>query len=149
MANCLLIASTGEAYNNFFGHINSFIRSLSANTGKLKNWLDWWHIRWHNIFRAFTGYQYPRSNSAEVIHTSYEQRDQKRLSLLELAELDTRDSLLLDSELTRFPLLDEPAPGRGTNMISLRKRFFETQREAAAQNGSNFILFDIELSSHG
>ena len=106
LANCLLPASTAEAYDNAFGHINSFIRSLSPNADKLKNWLDWWHNRRHNIFRAFTGYQYPRSNFAEVIHASYEQRDQKGLSLLESAEFDTRDSLLLESELTQSPLFD-------------------------------------------
>ena len=41
LANCLLVASTAEAYDNAFGHINSFIRSLSANANadKLKNWL--------------------------------------------------------------------------------------------------------------
>ena len=149
LANCLLVASTAEAYDNAFGHINSFIRSLSANADKLKNWLDWWHNRRHNIFRAFTGYQYPRSNLAEVIHASYEQRDQKGLSLLESAEFDTRYSLLLESELTQFPLLDEPAPGRGQNLISLKKRFFERQREVAAQKRSEFISFSIELSSHG
>ena len=149
MANCLLVASTAEAYNNAFGHINSFIRSLSANADKLKNWLDWWHNRRHNIFRAFTGYQYPRSNLAEVIHASYEPRGQKGLSLLESAEFNTRDSLLLESELTQFSLLDEPALGRAPNMISLKKQFFERQREAATQKGSAFISFGIELSSHG
>ena len=124
MANCLLVEITAESCDNAFGHIKSFIRSPSANADKLKNWLDCWHNLRHNIFRAFTGYQYPRSNLAEVIHTSYEQRDQKGLSFLESAEFDARDSLLLESELTQFPLLDEAAPGRGPNMISLKKLFF-------------------------
>ena len=34
-------------------------------------------------------------------------------------------------------------------MISLKKQFFKKQREAAAQKGSDFISFGIELSSHG
>ena len=96
LANCLLVARSAEAYDNTFGHINFFIRSLSANVDKLKNWLNWWHNRRHNIFRAFTGYQYPRSNLAEVIHASHEQRDQKGLSLLASAEFNTRGSLLLE-----------------------------------------------------
>ena len=121
MTNCLLVASTVEACNNAFGHINSFIRLLSANADKLKNWLEWWHNLRHNIFRAFTGYQYPRSNLAEVIHARYDQRDQKGLLRLELAEFHTRGSLLLESELTQFPLLDEPPPGKGPDMISLKK----------------------------
>ena len=149
MPNCLLVASIAEAYDNAFGHINSFIRSLSANADKLKNWLDWWHNRRHNIFRAFTGYRCPRSNLTEVIQGSYEQRDQKGVSLLESAEFNARDSFLLESKLTQFPLLNEPAPGRGPNMIFFKKRFFERQRAAAAQKGSNLISFGIELSSHG
>ena len=96
LANCLLPASTAEAYDNAFGHINSFIRSLSANADNLKNWLDWWHNRRHNIFRAFTRCKYPQSNLAEIIHASLEQFDQKRLSILESAGFDTRDSLLLE-----------------------------------------------------
>ena len=129
MANGLLISSTAEAYDNAFGQINSFIRSLSANADNLKNWLDWWHNRRHNIFIAFTGYQYPRSNLAEVIHASYEQRDQKGLSLLELAELDRRDTLLLESELIQLPLLYEPPFARGPNMISLKKNRFLKDKE--------------------
>ena len=145
----MLVASTPGVSDNTFGHIYSFIRSLSANTDKLKNWLDRRHYLRHNIFRTFTGYQYPRSNLAEVIHASYEPRGQKGLSLLESAEFNTTDSLLLESELTQFSLLDEPAPGRAPNMISLKKQFFERQREAAAQKRSAFISFGIELSSHG
>ena len=83
-----------------------------------------------------------------MIHASLEQFDQKRLSILESAGFDTRDSLLLEWELSQFPLLDQPAPGRGPNIISLEKWFYERQREAAAQNGSDFISFGIELSSH-
>ena len=95
----------------------------------MKKWLDWWHNRRHNIFIAFTGYQYPRSNLAEVIHASYEQRDQKGLSLLELAELDRRDTLLLESELIQLPLLYEPPFARGPNMISLKKNRFLKDKE--------------------
>ena len=96
LANSLLVARSAEAYHNTFGHINFFIRSLSANVDKLKNWLNWWYNCRDNIFRSFTGYQYPRSNLAEVIHASYEQRDQKGLSLLASAEFNTRGSLLLE-----------------------------------------------------
>ena len=57
--------------------------------------------------------------------------------------------MVLESELPQFPLLGEPAPGRGPNMIFLKKkRFFERQREAAAPKGSDFISLGIELSSH-
>ena len=79
------------------------------------------------------------NNLAEVIHASYEKRDQKGLSFLKSAEVNTRYSWLLESELE----------GRGPNMISLKKQFFKKQREAAAQKGSDFISFGIELSSHG
>ena len=125
----MLVASTVEAYDNAFGHTNSFIRSLSANADNLKNWLHWWHNCRHNIFRAFTGYQYPRSNLAEVIYASYEQRDQKGLSILESAGFDARDSLLLESELSQFPLLDQPAPAKGSNMISIKNNFLKDKEK--------------------
>ena len=137
----MLVASTAEAYDNAFGHTNSFIRSLSANADNLKNWLDWWHNCRHTIFRAFTGYQYTRSNLAEVIYASYEQRDQKGLSILESAGFDTRDSLLLESELSQFPLLDQPARGKGPNMISLKNDFLKDKEKLLQKRDlTSFLL---------
>ena len=101
-ANDLLTASTPEAYEAGYVAIKAFL--LENNERKQKiSWLNWWNDRRKNIFRAFTGgYGCPRVNQAEVVHASWTNRGQQGLSLLESAEFDTRDSLLLEGELNQF-----------------------------------------------
>lgn len=52
-----------------------------------------------SFFCAFTVEDAPQMNQAEVSHAGWVHRDLPILSLLDLCQADTRDSLLLDVEL--------------------------------------------------
>lgn len=69
----------------------------------LSSWVDWWHSRRQFIFRAFSPNEAaPRMNQAEVIHASWSHRDRSNLSLLDAAQADVRDSVMLEAELKAF-----------------------------------------------
>lgn len=128
LAESLLLPSTVEAYNNSFENMNNLIGSKSADN--LKNWLDYWHNHRCNIFKAFTGHKYPRSNLAEVIHTSWMQHV----------------SLQLESEINQFGFINEPAPGTEPAMTSWKSRFFENEKEATVQKPSDFGCSGVKPS---
>ena len=56
-----------EAYTASYNAVETFIIEIDGKDG-LMPWLDWWHSRRQNMFRAFTGQDKPRSNLAEVVH---------------------------------------------------------------------------------
>ena len=89
MATEMLVASTPEAYEAAYKTMKDFL-SVHENGKQLLHWLKWWNDRRFNIFRAFTGYNCPRSNLAEVIHASWVHRSQQGLTLLETTEFDIR-----------------------------------------------------------
>ena len=67
---------------------------------------------------------------------------------MESAEFDTRDSLLSESELTQFPLLNGQAPGRGPNMISFKKHFLK-DKEKLLHNRDLIHFFRYRVVKHG
>ena len=136
-ANDLLTASTPEAYEAGYVAIKSFL--LENNERKQKiSWLNWWNDRRKNIFRAFTGYGCPRVNQAEVVHASWTNRGQQGLSLLESAEFDTRDSLLLEGELNQF-IHSAGSTGCGLSLRDLTQRTEQREVEAAEKKGCDLI----------
>ena len=83
---------------------------LNEENVELIPWLKWWHERRLVIFRAFTGQHHPKTNSAEVVHASCENRGEIGFSLRQSAEFDTRDSLITDAELEE---MQNVAKGKG------------------------------------
>ena len=75
----LLRASTLTAYAAQHDAICDFLGKNGG--GELSEWLSWWHDRRHVMFRAFTGFDKPRSNLAEVVHASWVNRGQVCLLL--------------------------------------------------------------------
>lgn len=68
----------------------------------LSSGVDWWDHRRTCIFRAFCQSTAPRMNLAEVVHAGWAHSDHANLSLLDAAQADTRDSVLLEAELKSF-----------------------------------------------
>ena len=54
------------------------------------------------MFRAFTGQDKPRSNSAEVVHARWVNRGEVGMTLRETAEFDATDAIKLKSRLEKF-----------------------------------------------
>ena len=75
LAKEILVASSDTAYRNQFIALQTFIKD-NAKELELGEWLKWWNERRHLIFRAFTGFDKPRSNQAEVVHASWVNRGQ-------------------------------------------------------------------------
>ena len=65
LANTLLTASTPEAYNAAKLSLEQF---TEEEVPIIVDWLTWRNDRKSYFFRAFKGYEDPRSNLVEVIH---------------------------------------------------------------------------------
>ena len=78
LAYGLLYAATPEAYENSLQLFEEF-----ATDAKLKDWIQWWDVRKEKIFHAFTHFDAPQSNLAEVLHAGWKHRDKMGVSLLE------------------------------------------------------------------
>ena len=90
LAYGLLYATTPEVYENSLQLFEEF-----ATDAKLKDWIQWWDVRKEKIFHAFTRFDAPQSNLAEVLHAGWKHRDKMGVSLLECCYFDLRDSILL------------------------------------------------------
>ena len=112
------------------------------NKDELMKWLDWWHIRRCNIFRAYTGYGMPRSNLAEVVHANWVNRGQTGLNLVGSAEIDTSDSLITDAEMTQFSLTNK-VNGSGPSLADVMRRREERQIDAANQICSDLVMHGV------
>ena len=73
-----------------------------------------------------------------MIHASWMQHVQIGVTLLESVKLDTKDSVKLESEISQFGYINEPAPGREPAMTSLKSRFSENEKEATVEKPSEF-----------
>ena len=94
----LLEASRPDVYLMSKNSLESFLEFF-ADRKSLRHWLHRWHDRRRNIFRAFTGHDHKRCNQAEVVRASWKNRDEIGLSLYQVAEFDTHDSILSEAEL--------------------------------------------------
>ena len=92
----LLIASTPEAYSHALRMSKQF---SSNNAESIRDWTEWWDARKEFAFRAFTSFNAPQSNLAEVIHAGWKNRDKMGVSLLERCYFDLRDRILLTTNL--------------------------------------------------
>ena len=107
---------------------------------------SWWHDRHGFIFRAFTVQDARQMNQAEVIHNGWVHRDHPILSLLDVGQADTRDSLLLDVELKIY----QSGSASGGSRPSFADR--QRRRNAAQINKARSIgkeMFADENEKHG
>jgi hypothetical protein len=90
----MLQAQTEDGFSAARKELDDFIEANPTERQCLVSWLKWWDERKEFIFNAFTPVG-PRMNQAEVVHASWANRDGKNLSLLDVAHMDTRDSILI------------------------------------------------------
>ena len=98
ICNEMLESSLEEAYQSAKRNLEQFIEEAPERKF-LHSWLDWWDGRKVFIFHAFAPTIAPKMNLAEVIHAGWSNRDAPNLTLLDAAQTDAKDSILLAAEL--------------------------------------------------
>ena len=68
----------------------------------LKSWLAWWHYRRGFIFRAFEPSASAQMNQAELVHAGWAHKDPPNMSLVDVCQVDARDSVTVDVEIEAF-----------------------------------------------
>ena len=101
LAMALLEATTVNRYKKARKNIADFI-SLEDDSLSLKEWLEWYHVRQHFIFRTFAQNNGPRMNQAETIHAVWVNRGEMLLSLVAAAGEGIKDSKMLLAEYSLF-----------------------------------------------
>lgn len=143
----IFISGTIEAYQAAYSDISKFINAKEERKC-LQSWLNWWHDRRQYIFRAFTTVSAPRSNLAEVVHASWTNRDSTGLSLLESTEFDTRDSLILETQITQL-MTSSKGHGDGPSMVALAERKQVQEIESATRKGLDLLDHGVSAVSTG
>ena len=101
----------------------------------LKSWLTWWDSRRCFIFSAFSPKCGPKMNLAEVVHAGWANRDNRNLSLLVVAQIDVKDSVLLKAELKVIEQGSSKPVGRGPAFHEKRARDHRRELQKAVQLG--------------
>ena len=101
----------------------------------LKSWLTWWDRRRCFIFGAFSPKCGPKMNLAEVVHAGWANKDNRNLSLLDLAQIDVKDSVLLKAELKAIEQGSSKPVGRGPAFHEKRARDHRRELQKAVQLG--------------
>lgn len=134
LCDALLAARMVETYCSAKDSLESFIQNKPERSF-LSSWVDWWHSRRQFIFRAFSPNEAaPRMNQAEVIHASWSHRDRSNLSLLDAAQADVRDSVMLEAELKAFKSGNTKG-GSGPSYGERRKKSHQQEISRATQLG--------------
>jgi hypothetical protein len=138
LCNSILNATTETAYNSAMETLNAFINA-DPDRDFLKTWISWWNDRRGFIFRAFAPTNAPRMNQAEVIHAGWAHRDQPKLSLLDVCQADTRDSLLLELELQSLHA-GSAIKGKGPSFMDHKRKRYQREIDRAKKMGKE--MFD-------
>ena len=101
----------------------------------LKPWLTWWDGRRLFIFHTFSPKSGPKINLAEVVHASWANRDNRNLSLLDVTQIDVKDSVLLKAELNAIEHGSSKAVGRGPTYYEKENRGHRRELQKAVQLG--------------
>ena len=135
----LLIESTPEAYSHALQLLKIFSSNKSEN---IRDWIEWWDTRKEFAFGAFTSFNAPQSNHAEVIHAGWKNRDKMGISLLECCYLDHRDMILLTTSISSF---ENGRNDSGFGPSSTTRRARNTSREVkhATQLGADLLDFNL------
>ncbi|CAB3991211.1 Hypothetical predicted protein [Paramuricea clavata] len=98
LCEALLIAQSADGYAAAMSNLTKFVNEKPEHEF-LELWLKWWDDRKEFIFNAFTPSDGPKMIQAEGIHADWAHRDRSNSSLLEAANMDTRDSILLEAQI--------------------------------------------------
>ena len=132
----LLESLSVPAYNQVKDNLEAFIEE-DATRASLSNWLNWWHMRRHFIFKTFCP-DGPRMNQAEVVHASWVNGGDSQLSLLRAAREDVKDNELLIAECSLY-LKGACKEGTGPSFHQLQERNKRREIEAANRFGNELI----------
>ena len=108
----------------------------------MKDWIHWWDVWKEKIFHAFTRFEAPQSNLAEVLHAGWKHRDKMGVSLLDCCYFDVRDSILLaiKHDTVRDGWYDG---GYSPNNKELTTRKWKREEERASQLGEDLLDFGV------
>ena len=138
LAYGLLYATTPEVYENSLQLFEEF-----ATDAKLKDWIQWWDVRKEKIFHAFTHFDAPQSNLADVLHAGWKHRDKIGVSLLECCYFDVRD-FAINHDNVRDSCYDG---GYGPNNKELTTSKQKSEEERVSQLGEDLLDFGVTSRS--
>lgn len=146
----LLYSKTIPAYESTKAKLDNFIKSNSS-CQFLSTWIEWWHVRRGFNFRAFCVQGATRMNQAEVIHARWVHRDRPNLTLLDACQADTRDAVMMETELKKYQF-GATTGGKGPSFAEKQKRIQAREVQKPHQIGKemfedNSFLID-PTSSH-
>ena len=128
----LLTSSMKETYIDVKVRLDKFIQEKEERHF-IQSWLNWWDSRRSFIFNAFSPKDGPKMNLAEVIHAGWSIRDSPNLSLIEVAQIDAKDSILLAAELKAVEKGSAIAAGQGPSFKEKEKRKHHRELGRAVQ----------------
>lgn len=144
-ANTLLTSQTPEGYNATYTEMEKLIGQRYSH---LVDWLKWWNDRKYFVFRAFKRSDMPRMNQMEVVHAGWKHRDPIGLNLLDTAEFDVRDAIMLESQFDMFAV-GGFSGGSGPNQCAIDERASERLNQAAHKKGNEFVQYGVRGSGEG
>lgn len=134
-----------SAYQSAKRTLENFIEEASERKF-LRSWLDWWDNRKVFIFHAFAPTKAPKMNLAEVIHAGWSNRDAPNLTLLDAAQTDAKDSILLAAELKAIEKGNLTAFGQGPSFQEKSERAHHQELARAVQLGKDIVgLSDFQV----
>ena len=108
--------------------------------------MKWWDSRRVIIFGAFAPKNAPKMNLAKVIHAGWSNRDSPNLSLLDAAQIDAKDSILLAAELKAIEKGSSIAFGQGPSFQEKRARSHYQEVARAVEFGKDIVsLSDFQI----
>jgi hypothetical protein len=109
----------------------------------IQSWFDWWAKRRNPIFPAYLHVRGgSKMNQAEAIYASWVKRDRMNLSLLDAAQADVRDNVLLEVDYKAFQN-GSGKGGKGPSIQTQTMRDNAIQMNRARNLGLELIREDI------
>jgi hypothetical protein len=109
----------------------------------IQSWFDWWDKRRNLIFPAYLHVRGgSKMNQAEAIYASWVKRDRMNLSLLDAAQADVRDNVLLEVDYKAFQN-GSGKGGKGPSIQTQTMRDNAIQMNRARNLGLELIREDI------
>lgn len=141
----MLASSWETTYLNTKKNLEEFIEAKSERRF-LNSWIKWWDSGRVFIFSAFAPKNAPKMNLAEVIHAGWSNRDSPNLSLLDAAQMDAKDSILLAAELKAIEKGSSMAFGQDPSFQEKKARSHHQELARAVQLGKDIVsLSDFQI----
>ena len=146
----LLQAQTSSSYNDAIQELKEFFAKKPAKDQRsfLIPWLEWWDDRRSHVFPAFARKNAPATNLAEVIHSKWKTTGGAHLSLVDVAEEDIKDSLILERQFRGYEAGSFHG-GTGPSVSTIALRSSHAQKNRAKMYVRDLIVGDepSDLSS--